>query len=93
MGAGKHRYITSSNQLDCEQTSTSVNELEFNVDHYDVLHFGKSKQERRTFIMNSTTLESVAQQWDPGIPVPSSLNVVSQIDRVAKKAHRTMAFS
>eukprot|EP00061_Rhincodon_typus_P015643 g43430.t1 len=67
-------------------------QMEFNIDKYEVLHFGKSNQ-GRSFMVNSRALRSVVEQKDFGVQVHSSLKVESQVDRAVKMAFGTLAFN
>ncbi|XP_059843914.1 P-selectin glycoprotein ligand 1 isoform X2 [Hypanus sabinus] len=66
-------------------------QMEFNTDKCEVLHFGRTNQ-GRTYKVNGRTLRSAVEQRDLGIQIQNSLKVVSQVDRVVKRAFGILAF-
>ena len=66
-------------------------QMEFNADKCEVLHLGRTNQ-NRTYMVNGRELKNTVEQRDLGITVHSSLKVESHIDRVVKKAFGMLAF-
>ena len=65
--------------------------MEFYLDECEVIHFGRSNQDR-TYSFNGRVLWRVTEQKDLGVQVHSSLKVESQVDRVVKKAFSMLGF-
>ncbi|XP_055489927.1 uncharacterized protein LOC129696245 [Leucoraja erinacea] len=66
-------------------------QMEFNADKCEVLHLGRTNQ-NRTYMVNGRELKNAGEQRDLGITVHSSLKVESHVDRVVKKAFGVLAF-
>ncbi|XP_062906374.1 uncharacterized protein LOC134347835 [Mobula hypostoma] len=66
-------------------------QMEFNADKGEVLHFGRTNQ-NRTYMVNGRALKNAVEQRDLEIMLHSSLKVESHVDRVVKKAFGMLAF-
>ena len=64
--------------------------MKFNLDKYEVMHFGRSNTERK-YTVNGRTLKSIDGQRDLGVQVHRSLKVAMQVEKVVKKAYGMLA--
>eukprot|EP00061_Rhincodon_typus_P018572 g47793.t1 len=66
-------------------------QIKFNLDKCEVLHFGKANQDK-TYTLNAKVPGSVAEQRDLRAQVHSSLKVESQVDKIVKMVFGMLAF-
>lgn len=60
--------------------------MEFNLDKYKVLHFGRLNQ-GRTCTINDRAFESVVEKGGLGVQVHGCLKMATKVDRMMKKVY------
>ena len=66
-------------------------QMEFNLDKYEVMHFGRSNSDG-SYKINGRTVRSIDTQRDLRVQVHRSLKVAAQVEKVVKKAYGMLAF-
>ena len=79
-------------QQDIDQLETWAErwQMEFNLDKYEVMHFGRSSTDGK-YTVNSRTLK-INIQRDLAAQVNRSVKVAMQVEKVVKKAYGILAF-